>query len=128
MCIFFLSLPYLFLSLRLKQMLHKQFISFYTIYDLTPFYKLFLWQSSRFYHSSYNFFHMGNHTDSCQPVPFFNNFDCYEKFSHCQWLMPNLCYIIYIDLCIGAFNLQTTFNDSYLVQFILYQIKMMGEW
>ena len=50
------------------------------------------------------------------------------KNSYCQWFMPNLYYIIYIDLCIGAFSSQTTFNDSYLVQFILYQIKMMGEW
>ena len=33
--------------------------------------------------------------------------------------MPNLCYIIYIDLCIGAFSSQTTFNDSYLVQFYI---------
>ena len=40
-----------------------------------------------------------------------------------------LTYIIlFIDLCIGAFSSQTTFNDSYLIQFILYQIKMMGEW
>ena len=34
--------------------------------------------------------------------------------------MPNLCYIIYIDLCIGAFGLQTTLNDSSLIQFVLY--------
>ena len=30
--------------------------------------------------------------------------------------MPNLCYIIYINLCIRAFGLQTTFNDPCLVQ------------
>ena len=45
------------------------------------------------------------------------------KDNHCQQFMPNLCYIIYINLCIGAFSLQTTFNDSSLIQFILYQIK-----
>ena len=42
------------------------------------------------------------------------------KNSHCQRFLPNLCYIIYIDLCIGAFGLQTTFNDPCLVQCILY--------
>ena len=34
--------------------------------------------------------------------------------------MPNLCCIIYIDLCIGAFGVQTTLNDSSLIQFVLY--------
>ena len=48
--------------------------------------------------------------------------------NHCQWFMPNLCYIIYIDSCIGAFSSQTTFNDSYLIQFVLYLTKMMSEW
>ena len=47
-------------------------------------------------------------------------------------IVSDLCLTFVISfifyLCIGAFNLQTTFNDSYLVQFILYQIKMMGEW
>ena len=42
------------------------------------------------------------------------------KNSHHQQFMPNLCYIIYFDLCIGAFGLQTTSNDPCLVQFILY--------
>ena len=36
-------------------------------------------------------------------------------------------YIIYIDLSIVAFSLQTTFNDPCLIQFILYLTKMMGE-
>ena len=76
--------------------------------------------SSRYHcYLPYNSFHMGNQTHSCQSVPFLNNFDCHEKFSHCQQSMPNLCYVIYIDLCIGAFNLQTIFNDSYLVQFYI---------
>ena len=42
-------------------------------------------------------------------------FISYEN-GHCQWFMPNLCYIIYINLCFRAFGLQTTFNDSCLVQ------------
>ena len=50
------------------------------------------------------------------------------KDNHCQRFMPNLCYIIYIDLYIGAFSSQTTFNDPYLIQFELYLTKMMGEW
>ena len=33
--------------------------------------------------------------------------------------MPNLCYIIYIDLSIRAFGSQTTFNDSCLIQFYI---------
>ena len=64
---------------------------------------------------SYNSFHMGNHTDSCQSVPSFNNL-IVMKNSHYQQLMPNLCYIMYINLCSGAFSLQTTFNDPYPVQ------------
>ena len=62
------------------------------------------------YHSSYNSFHMGNHSDPCQSVLFLNNL-LVMKNSHYQQFMPNLCYIIYIDLCIGAFSSQTTFND-----------------
>ena len=31
------------------------------------------------------------------------------KNSHCQWFMPNLCYIIYFDLCIRAFWLADNF-------------------
>ena len=69
---------------------------------------------------------MGNHTDSCQLVPFLNNL-LVMKNSHCQQFMPNLCYIIYIDLLIRAFGSQTIFNDSCLIQFILYLTKMMGE-
>ena len=61
---------------------------------------------------------MDNHTDSCQSVPFLNNL-IVMKNSHCQQFMPNLCYIIYIDLCIGAFGLQTTLNDSCLAQFYM---------
>ena len=45
---------------------------------------------------------MGSHTDSCQLVPFLNNL-LVMKNSHCQQFMPNLYYIIYIDLFIGAF-------------------------
>ena len=41
--------------------------------------------------------------------------------------MPNLCHIIYIDLFIRTFGLQTTLNDSSLIQFALYLTKMMGE-
>ena len=29
--------------------------------------------SSRHCYPSYNFFHISNHTDSCQPAPFLNN-------------------------------------------------------
>ena len=36
--------------------------------------------------------------------------------------------MIYIDLLIRTFGVQTTLNDSSLIQFVLYQIKMMGEW
>ena len=79
------------------------------------------------FHSPYNSFHMGNHTDSCQLVLFLNNL-LVMKNSYCQQFMPNLCYIIYIDLFIGAFSLQTTLNDSSLIQFELYLTKMMGEW
>ena len=50
--------------------------------------------SSRYYYLSYNSFHMSNHTDSCQPVPFLNNL-IVMKDGHCQWFMPNLYYIIY---------------------------------
>ena len=49
------------------------------------------------------------------------------KNSHHQQFMPNLHYIIYFYLCIGAFGLQTTFNDPCPVQFILYLTEMMGE-
>ena len=42
--------------------------------------------------------------------------------------MPNLCYIIYIGLFIRTFGSQTTLNDPSLIQFVLYLIKMMGEW
>ena len=69
---------------------------------------------------------MGSHTDSCQLVPFLNNL-LVMKNSHCQQFMPNLYYIIYIDLFIRAFGSQTIFNDSCLIQFILYLTKMMGE-
>ena len=69
---------------------------------------------------------MGNHTDSCQLVPFLNNLPV-MKHSHCQRFMPNLCYIICIDLCIRAFGSQTTFNDPYLAKCILYLTKVMGE-
>ena len=69
---------------------------------------------------------MGNHTDSCQLAPFLNNL-LVVKNSHCQRFMPNLCYIIYIDLCVGTFGLQTTFNDPCQIQFILYLTKVMGE-
>ena len=61
---------------------------------------------------------MGNYTDSCQSVPFLNNL-IVVKNGHCQWFMPNLCYIIHFDLCIGAFGLQTTFNDPCPVQFYM---------
>ena len=44
----------------------------------------------------------------------FQWFTCYEN-SHCQWFMPNLCYIVYIDLSIMAFGLQTTTNDPCLI-------------
>ena len=47
-------------------------------------------------------------------------------------IVSNLCLthvtlfiLIYV---LGPFSSQTTFNDPYPVQFILYQIKMMGEW
>ena len=69
---------------------------------------------------------MSNHTDSCQLVPFLNNL-LVMKNSHCQQFMPNLCYIIYIDLFIRTFGSQTTSNDPCLVQFILYLTKVMGE-
>ena len=75
--------------------------------------------SSHHCYLSYNSFHISNYTDSCQLAPFLNIL-LVMKNSYCQWFMPNLCYIIYIDLCIGAFSLQTTFNDPYLVQFLLY--------
>ena len=41
--------------------------------------------------------------------------------------MPNLCYMIYIDLFIRTFGSQTTLNDPSLIQFVLYLTKMMGE-
>ena len=69
---------------------------------------------------------MGSHTDSCQYAPFLNDL-LVMKNSHYQQFMSNLCYIIYIDLSIMAFSSQTTFNDSCLIQFILYLTKMMGE-
>ena len=47
----------------------------------------------------------------------FQWFTCYEN-SHCQQFMPNLCYIIYIDLSIMAFGLWTTTNDSCLIHII----------
>ena len=48
------------------------------------------------------------------------------KNSHCQRFMPNLCYIIDIDLFIRTFGLQTTLNDTCLVQFILYLTQNDG--
>ena len=35
--------------------------------------------------------------------------------------MPNLCYIVYIDLPIMAFSLQTTINGSCLIHIIFDQ-------
>ena len=69
---------------------------------------------------------IGIHTDSCQLVPLLKNL-LVMKNSHCQRFMPNLCYIIYIDLFIRAFGSQTTFNDPCLIQFISYLTKMMGK-
>ena len=127
--IYLLSLPYLFLSLlNFKQMLHKQVTSFCTIQGFFLLYTILMvnFVLVRICHSSYNSFHMGNHTDSCQLLPFLNNL-LVMKNSHCQRFMPNLCYIIYIDLFIRTFGLQTTLNDSSLIKFVLYLTKMMGE-
>ena len=63
---------------------------------------------------------MGSHTDSCQFAPFFNDL-LVMKNSHHQRFMPNLCYIIYIDLFIMAFGLWTTTNDSCLIHIIFDQ-------
>ena len=49
----------------------------------------------------------------------FQWFTCYEN-SHCQQFMPNLCYIVYIDLFIMAFGLQTITNDSCLFLYYIW--------
>ena len=68
--------------------------------------------SSHYYcYLSYNSFHMGSHTDSCQFAPSFND-SLVMKNSHCQQFMPNLCYIVYIDLFIMAFWF-FWFTDNY---------------
>ena len=69
---------------------------------------------------------MGSHTDSHQFAPFFNDL-LVMKNNHYQQFMPNLCYIVYIDLFIMAFGLQTTINDSCLIHTSLYLIKNDGQ-
>ena len=59
---------------------------------------------------------MGNYTDSCQLVPFLNNLLVMKMVTVSDLC---LCYIIYIDLFIRAFGLQTTFNDPCPVQFYM---------
>ena len=74
-----LSLPYPFISLKVQKDVIR--VVFFTPYhsgfnfpSMSYFYDKFCVSSRYHCYLSYNFFHMGNHTDSCQPVPFLNNF------------------------------------------------------
>ena len=91
--------------------------SFYEVISLVEFTLVHVILS--FYHTI--FFHMGNHTDSCQTGTIFSIIlTCYEKFNYCQRFMPNLCYIIYIVFMYwGFFSLQTTFNDPHLISYFM---------
>ena len=134
MCIFY---HYLFISFFKIQMdaIWAVFLHSVTIWDLTSFYRSYIpWQSFVLVHVIIFIYHT---------IPFiwaiilthvnwhhFSIFLIVMKNSYCQWFIVFcLTYIIlFIDLCIEGFSSRTTFNDSYLVQFILYQIKMMGKW
>ena len=66
------------------------------------------------------------HIDLCQFAPLFNDLLVMKIVT-----VSNLCltYVILFILVylLGHFGSQTTFNDSCLIQFILYLTKMMGE-